>query len=191
MNATSSTARESHRVAADKAAAGAASESPRRQGVKLSLREQTLKGAGPQGELNIEQIKQILPHRIPFLLIDRILEHEIGKRTVGLKNVTANEACLRRQVAGGPIMPYTLVLESIAQTGGVLLLSLPQNEGKVVFLAGMDNVVFGRAATAGDQLICEAIALKQKGNIGRMEGRAWVEEELVVEAMFLFAVSDS
>lgn len=153
--------------------------------------DDVLSQAGPKGELNIEQIKQIIPHRIPFILIDRILEHELGKRTVGLKNVTGNEATLNGQFPGEPIMPYSLILESIAQTGGVLLLSLPQNRGKVVFLAGMDNVTFGRPVRAGDQLICEAIALKQKGNIGRMEGRAWVNDELVVEALYLFAIGES
>jgi len=157
---------------------------------RLAQVQEALAQAGPHGELNIEQIKRILPHRIPFLLIDRIIEHEFGKRTVGLKNVTANEACLNGQMVGEPTMPYSLILESIAQTGGVLLLSLPQNVGKVVFLAGMDNVKLGRPVRVGEQLICEAIALKQKGNIGRMEGRARVNGETVVEALFLFALSD-
>jgi len=153
--------------------------------------QEALAESGPRGELNIEQIKRILPHRIPFLLIDRIIEHEFGKRTVGLKNVTANEACLNGQVLDEPTMPHSLILESIAQTGGVLLLSLPENEGKVAFLAGMDNVKLGRPVKPGDQLVCEAIALKRKGNIGRMEGRASVNGEPVVEAAFLFALSDT
>lgn len=140
--------------------------------------------------MGIEEIQRILPHRHPFLLIDRILEHEPGKRTIGLKSVTANEAFLLGQNPEDPVMPFSLVLESIAQTGAVLLLSLPQNRGQRAFLAGMDDVTFGRAVRAGDILICEAIALKQKGNIGRMKGKATVNGEKVAEGTYLFALSD-
>jgi 3-hydroxyacyl-[acyl-carrier-protein] dehydratase len=142
------------------------------------------------GAMTLEEIQQVIPHRYPFLLIDRILIHELGKRTVGLKNVTVNEAVLAGQGTHELVMPPMLILECLAQTGAVLLLSLEQNQSKEVLLVGLDDVKFPAFARVGDQIICEAIAINQKGNIGRMKGIATVNDEVVAEGMYWFALNE-
>jgi 3-hydroxyacyl-[acyl-carrier-protein] dehydratase len=143
---------------------------------------------GP-GAMTLDEVKQIIPHRYPFLLIDRILIHEIGKRTVGLKNVTMNDAIFAGQRSDEMIMPPMLILECLAQTGAVLLLSLEQNQNKEVLLVGLDDVRFQSVARVGDQMVCEAIAINQKGNIGRMKGTVTVNGEVVAEGMYWFALN--
>ncbi|MCS6860638.1 MAG: 3-hydroxyacyl-ACP dehydratase FabZ [Abditibacteriales bacterium] len=142
------------------------------------------------GALTVEEIQRIIPHRRPFLLIDGILVHEPGRRTVGLKNVTANEALLAGQHPHDLVMPPLLIVECLAQTGAVLLLAQEQNRNKEVLLVGLDDVKFSGVARAGDQILCEAIALNQKGNIGRMKGTATVNGTVIVEGMYWFALNE-
>lgn len=139
--------------------------------------------------LSLEGIKQVLPHREPFLLIDRVLEHIPGERIVGLRNVNANDTVERDMFSPTPHMPYTLILESIAQTGAVLQLSKPENLGKNAYFAGIDNVKIGRPARAGEQLRLEAKTVRQRGNIGWMTGIATIDGEMVVEGLYMFAIS--
>lgn len=139
--------------------------------------------------LSLEAIKRVLPHRKPFLLIDRLLEHEPGKRIVGIRNVNADDVIERDQFSPEPHLPYTLILESIAQTGAVLQLSKPEHKGKNAFFAGIDKVAIGRPARAGDTLTIEAETVRQRGTIGWMTGVAKVEGEMVVEGLYMFAIT--
>ena len=148
-------------------------------------------GAGEtiKDELSLDAIKRVLPHREPFLLIDRLLEHVPGERIVGVRSVNANDIVERDEFCPEPHMPYTLILESIAQTGAVLQLSKPENEGKNAFFAGIDKVHIGRPARAGEQLVMEASTVRQRGSIGWMSGVAKVDGEVVVEGVYMFALT--
>jgi beta-hydroxyacyl-ACP dehydratase FabZ len=130
----------------------------------------------------------VLQHRYPFLLVDRVLELEPGKRAVGLKNVTINEAFFSGHFPGNPIMPGVLIVEAMAQVGGVLLLATTGNEGKLAFFAGIDKVRFRRPVMPGDQLITEVTLLKAKGDIGRVAVVGRVGGQVVAEGEYLFAL---
>lgn len=138
--------------------------------------------------LDVEQIQAILPHRYPFLLVDRILELEPGKRAVGLKSVTFNESFFQGHFPGHPVMPGVLVLEAMAQVGGVLLLSLTGNEGKLAYFGGMDKVRFRRPVRPGDQLITEVELLKNRGSIGKVRVTGRVDRQIACEGEFIFAL---
>jgi len=141
--------------------------------------------------LDIKEIVRLLPHRYPFLLVDRILEGEKGKSLVGLKNVSINESYFQGHFPAEPIMPGVLILEGMAQVGGILAFySIPEMIGeKLIYFAGIDKVRFRRPVVPGDQLIYEMVVLKQKGKIWKMEGKAKVESEVVAEAEFMAAFS--
>jgi UDP-3-O-[3-hydroxymyristoyl] N-acetylglucosamine deacetylase/3-hydroxyacyl-[acyl-carrier-protein] dehydratase len=131
----------------------------------------------------VEDIMQVLPHRYPFLLVDRILEIEERKRIVGLKNVTINEPFFQGHFPGHPIMPGVLIIESMAQVGGMLLMgSLPDPSNKVVYFMSLDNVKFRRPVKPGDQLRIEVDVLQFRGNVCRLHGVARVDGEVVTEA---------
>ena len=138
---------------------------------------------------DLEDIKRLLPHRYPFLLVDRILEGEKGKNLVGLKNVSMNEPFFQGHFPTEPIMPGVLILEGMAQVGGILAFySIPEMIGeKLIYFAGIDKVRFRRPVVPGDQLIYEMEVLKHKGKIWKMAGKAKVNNEVVAEAEFMAA----
>ncbi|MEG0385891.1 3-hydroxyacyl-ACP dehydratase FabZ [Solibacillus cecembensis] len=138
--------------------------------------------------LNAEQIQAILPHRYPFLFVDRILEIEEGKRAVGIKNVSMNEEFFQGHFPGYPVMPGVLITEALAQVGGVALLQAEAYRGRLVFLTGIDNCRFKRQVVPGDQLKLEVIFTKLRGQMGKGHGIATVDGELVCECDILFAI---
>jgi 3-hydroxyacyl-[acyl-carrier-protein] dehydratase len=139
--------------------------------------------------MDINGILKTLPHRYPFLLVDRIIELEPGKRAVGLKNVTINEPFFQGHWPEMPVMPGVLMLEAMAQVGGVMLLALAENTGKTAFLGGLDKVRFRRKVLPGDQLVITVDLLKVKGDIGRCGAVARVNDEVACEGEFIFALS--
>ena len=138
--------------------------------------------------MDINQIQAVLPHRYPFLLVDRVLELEPGKRAVGIKNVTINEAFFSGHFPGNPIMPGVLIVEAIAQVGGILLLATTGNEGKLAFFAGIDKMRFRKPVVPGDQLVTDVTLLKQKGDVGRVAVVGKVDGNVVAEGEYLFAL---
>ena len=142
-------------------------------------------------ELDIGDILKLLPHRYPFLLVDRIREWESGQRIVGIKNVTANEPFFQGHFPGRPIMPGVLILEAMAQVGGVLALKSAPATGKpVVYLTGVDQAKFRRPVIPGDQLRFEIDVIKRRSPFWKMQGRAFVETNLVCEAEITAMVTD-
>ena len=144
----------------------------------------------PQLPMNLQEIQDILPHRYPFLFVDRIVALEIGKRIVGLKNVSINEPFFQGHFPGHPIMPGVLIAESLAQVGGILaLLSTPENLGKPsLYLMSLDKVRFRQPVVPGDQLRLEVEALRGGKKFWKMEGKAFVNETLVAEGEMVAAV---
>jgi UDP-3-O-[3-hydroxymyristoyl] N-acetylglucosamine deacetylase/3-hydroxyacyl-[acyl-carrier-protein] dehydratase len=133
-------------------------------------------------ELGIEDIMKVLPHRYPFLLVDRILEHD-KKRVVGIKNVTINEPFFAGHFPGHPIMPGVLIIEAMAQVGGMLLLgAIEDPQSKVVYFTSLNNVKWRRPVKPGDQLRFELDLLQVRGTMCRMQGVAKVDGEIVAEA---------
>ena len=141
--------------------------------------------------LNREEIEAILPHREPFLLIDEVLELEPGERVVARKRVRPDEWYLAGHFPGRPVMPGVLIVEGMAQTGAVAVLSQEENRGRLALFAGIDDVRFKRIVRPGDvlDLSCEVEA--QRGPVGRGKVRATVGGELAVRGMLTFAVGDS
>lgn len=140
--------------------------------------------------LDIKDILKILPHRYPFLMVDRIIELEPGKRAVAIKNVTVNEPQFTGHWPGNPVMPGVLMLEAMAQVGGIFLLSEADAEGKNAFFAGMDGIRFRRPVVPGDQLTITAELVRRKGNLGKAAAVAKVGDEIAVEGEFMFALVD-
>lgn len=138
--------------------------------------------------LNIEEIKQIIPHRYPFLLVDRILEVEEGLRAVGIKNVTANEEFFNGHFPDYPVMPGVLIIEALAQVGAVALLKKKENKGKLAFFAGIDHCRFKGQVKPGDQLRLEVEITRSRGSIGKGKGTALVDGVVVAETEIMFAI---
>jgi len=134
----------------------------------------------------IGDIQKFLPHRYPFLLVDRVLEMEKGKSIAALKNVSVNEAFFQGHFPGRKIMPGVLIVEAIAQAGGILLYhSIPEPEKKLVLLSKIDEARFRRPVVPGDQLRLEAEILKLKSRVCQIKGRALVDGEVVVEGVII------
>lgn len=140
--------------------------------------------------LDINEIQKILPHRYPFLLVDRIIEIEDGKKVVGLKNVSANEGFFQGHFPGYPVMPGVLIIEAMAQVGAVAILKMPEYQGKIAFFAGIDNVRFRRQVVPGDQLRIEVEMLKLRGRIGKARGVVTVDGAVAAEGEFMFAIGE-
>ena len=133
--------------------------------------------------LDITQIQAILPHRYPFLLVDRIIEYEPAKRVVGIKNVTLNEPFFAGHFPGAPVMPGVLIVEAMAQTAAVLILAnMPDRETKLVFFTGIDSAKFRRPVVPGDQLRLELTVLRLRPAYAKLRGEAYVDGQLVAEA---------
>jgi 3-hydroxyacyl-[acyl-carrier-protein] dehydratase len=141
--------------------------------------------------LDIEQIKQILPHRFPFLLVDRITEMEPGKRAIGIKNVTANEPFFQGHFPERAIMPGVLLIEVMAQVGGVMILALPEHRGKLAYLASVEGVRFRRPVVPGDTLTVYTEVQRIIGTMGKVKCKLTAGEEPVVEAVIMFALVPS
>lgn len=138
--------------------------------------------------LDIQQIKDIIPHRYPFLLVDRVLEMEAGKKAVAIKNVTANEPFFNGHFPEYPVMPGVLIVEALAQTSGIAMMQTSENEGKLGLFAGIDKCRFKRQVVPGDQLKLEAEITRMRGSIAKANVKATVDDELVCEAEIMFAI---
>lgn len=142
------------------------------------------------GELGVEDIKKILPHRDPFLFVDKILSLEIGKRAVGVKYVRENDYFFRGHFPGRPIMPGVLIIEAMAQVGGVMMLAANRNEGKMAYFLACDKAKFRKTVVPGDELVMEVETMKLKSRTGIVRARAHVNNKLVTEADLMFALVD-
>jgi UDP-3-O-[3-hydroxymyristoyl] N-acetylglucosamine deacetylase/3-hydroxyacyl-[acyl-carrier-protein] dehydratase len=140
---------------------------------------------------DINAIKKILPHRYPFLLVDSIIDFDPGKKAVGIKNVTTNEPFFQGHFPQKPVMPGVLIVEAMAQVGGILLLNDQDDvENKLVFFMSIDGVKFRKIVQPGDQLVMELVMLKNRRTTFKMAGKAYVKGELVCEAQMMAAIAD-
>ncbi|MGI2907056.1 3-hydroxyacyl-ACP dehydratase FabZ [Tolypothrix sp. VBCCA 56010] len=139
----------------------------------------------------IEEIQKLLPHRYPFALVDRIIDYVPAHRAVGIKNVTLNEPQFQGHFPGQPIMPGVLIVEAMAQVGGIVLTQLPELEGGLFLFAGIDKVRFRRQVVPGDQLVMtvELLWVKQR-RFGKMQARAEVDGQLAAEGELMFSLAN-
>lgn len=139
----------------------------------------------------IEEIQKLLPHRYPFLLVDRIIDYVPGQRAVGIKNVSINEPFFQGHFPGRPIMPGVLIVEAMAQVGGIVLTQLPDVEGGLFLFAGIDGVRFRRPVVPGDQLVMtvELLCVKRR-RFGKMQASAKVDGQLACEGELMFSLVD-
>lgn len=133
-------------------------------------------------------IKRILPHRYPFLLVDRITEFEPDKRIVGIKNVASTEPHLAKPLNGRPSLPPTILTEAVAQVGAILILAKPENRDQLIFFRGMERVRFRAPVYPGDQVVVEAKVKRLRSRMGVLEGRATVNGRVVVNGTMTFAL---
>jgi 3-hydroxyacyl-[acyl-carrier-protein] dehydratase len=138
--------------------------------------------------LDVTRIQEIIPHRYPFLLVDRIIEIEFGQRAVGIKNVTVNEPFFQGHFPDYPVMPGVLIIEALAQVGAVAILGTDEHRGKIAFFAGIDNVRFKRQVKPGDTLRLEVELGKMRRGVGMGTATATVNGELAVKGELMFAV---
>jgi 3-hydroxyacyl-[acyl-carrier-protein] dehydratase len=138
--------------------------------------------------LDTSAIERILPHRHPFLLVDRIIEFEPDRRIVGVKNVSLNEPYLSRPATGRPSLPPTVLTEAVAQVGAILILAKPENKDQLIFFRGMERVRFRGSVHPGDVVIVEAKVKRLRSRMGVLEGRATVNGKVVVHGTMTFAL---
>jgi 3-hydroxyacyl-[acyl-carrier-protein] dehydratase len=141
--------------------------------------------------LDVTEIQKILPHRYPFLFVDAVVEMERLKRVVGIKNVTINESYFQGHFPGKPIMPGVLIIEAMAQTGGLLLLlEVPDRENKLMYFVAVDGARFRRPVVPGDQLKIEMKVVSWRGDFCKLDGRATVDGQLAAEATLMCKMVD-
>jgi 3-hydroxyacyl-[acyl-carrier-protein] dehydratase len=148
----------------------------------------TSKGRILELPFGAKELLEILPHRYPFLLVDKVLELESGQRVVALKNVTLNEPFFVGHFPGNPIMPGVLILEMMAQIGGVMLLTMDEHKGKLAYLAGVEKARFRKPVLPGDTLISEITLLRARGGMGWVKASTKVGDKVVCEAELAFAL---
>jgi len=140
--------------------------------------------------LDYAAIERILPHRYPFLLVDRITELELDKRIVGIKNVSRNERYLSLGTDGSPALPPTILTEVVAQVGAILILAKPENRQRLPFFAGIQRVRYRRPVHPGDTVEIEAVVLRLRSRMGLLKGVARVDGRRIIEGTMTFALSD-
>src|SRR5215510_10310037 len=140
--------------------------------------------------LELEDIKAILPHRYPFLLVDRILELEADKRVVGVKNVSSNERYFIAGPGGVPVLPASILTEAMAQAGAVLILTKPENRSRLIYFMGIDRVRYRHPVRAGDQALLEGTVVRLRSRMGSLRGVARVDGTIVCEGQMTFALGD-
>lgn len=141
--------------------------------------------------LSVEEVQKLLPHRYPFALVDRIIEYVPGQRAVGIKNVTFNEPHFQGHFPGRPLMPGVLIVEAMAQVGGVVLTQLPELEGGLFLFAGIDKVRFRRPVVPGDRLVMTVeLSCVKRRRFGKMQAKAEVDGQLVSEGELMFSLVD-
>jgi 3-hydroxyacyl-[acyl-carrier-protein] dehydratase len=138
--------------------------------------------------LDYSAIERILPHRYPFLLVDRITEFEPDKRIVGIKNVTLNERYLAHHGGEPPVMPFTILTEAVAQVGAIMILAKPENREKLIYFMGIERVRYRRPVHPGDQVVIEAMVRRLRSRMGVLRGAARVDGRIVVEGTMTFAL---
>jgi 3-hydroxyacyl-[acyl-carrier-protein] dehydratase len=141
--------------------------------------------------LDSREIQQIIPHRWPFLLVDKVIDLQPGEGAIGIKNVTAGDLCFQGHFPDYPIFPGVLIIEALAQVGAVAVLSVPENKGRIVLFAGVDNFRFRGPVFPGDSLRLEVKFTKMRGPIGKGTAKATVEGKTVAEGELTFALTSS
>ncbi len=138
--------------------------------------------------LDYAAIERILPHRYPFLLVDRIIEFEVDKRIVGIKNVSLNERYLWHSPGRQPVLPPTILTEAVAQVGAIMILAKPENREKLIFFMGIEKVRYRRPVHPGDVVVIEATVKRLRSRMGQLRGVATVNGKVVVEGTMTFAL---
>lgn len=140
--------------------------------------------------MDIKDIQNLLPHRYPFLMVDRIIQMETGTKAVGIKNVTINEQFFQGHFPNHPIMPGVLIIEALAQVAGILALHSGAAVGKAVYFLSIERAKFRKPVVPGDQLKLEVSILQQRGNVWKFSGNAFVEDKIAAESEFTAMVAD-
>jgi 3-hydroxyacyl-[acyl-carrier-protein] dehydratase len=140
--------------------------------------------------MNVKEIQNLLPHRYPFLMVDRVIEINPGKNIIGIKNLSMNEEFFQGHFPGNPIMPGVLMVEALAQVAGILALQSGAPGGKAVYFMSIEKAKFRRPVVPGDQLRLEVTILQSRGNVWKFSGNAVVEDKIAAEAEFTAMVTD-